>query len=88
MLNYVDYSGKKNTKGLILTTIVKNSHKEFQLTRAEILKLAEIAKHFNEIDLFTVVQDSSSGIGISTVVKFDLFNKKDTSVDITDLEAW
>ena len=71
-----------------MTTTAKNTHKEFQLTRAEILKLSEIVKHFDEIDLFTIVQDSSSGIGTSTVVKFDLFNKKDTSVDITDLEAW
>lgn len=66
----------------------KTANKEFQLTRAEILKMYEIINHFKEIDLFTVVQNHSSGIGTSTVLKFDLLSKSDTTIDITDVEAW
>jgi hypothetical protein len=66
----------------------KNSSREFKLTRAEIEKLAEIAKHFKEINLFSIVQDNSSGIGVTTKVAFDLFENNDTNVDITDVKSW
>jgi hypothetical protein len=66
----------------------KTSPSEFKLTRAEIEKLAEIAKHFKEVNLFSIVQDNSSGIGVITKVAFDLFEKNDTNVDITDVKSW
>jgi hypothetical protein len=66
----------------------KNSSREFKLTRDEIEKLAEIAKHFKEINLFSIVQDSSSGIGVTTKVTFNLFENNDTNVDITDVKSW
>ena len=70
----------------------KNSKKygssEFKLTRAEIEKLAELAKHFKEVNLFSIVQDSSSGIGVTTKVTFNLFEDNDTNVNITDVKSW
>jgi hypothetical protein len=66
----------------------KSGLREFKLTRAEIEKLAEVAKHFKEINLFSIVQDSSSGIGVTTSVSFDLFERNDTNVDITDVKSW
>jgi hypothetical protein len=65
---------------------VKNN--EFRLTRAEILKLAKIAEQFEKVNLYTIKQNSSSGIGISTTVKMSLLDKDDTSIDITDVESW
>jgi hypothetical protein len=65
---------------------VKNN--EFRLTRVEILKLAKIAEQFEKVNLYTIKQNSSSGIGISTTVKMSLLDKDDTSIDITDVESW
>lgn len=58
------------------------------LNREQITKLYEIMTHFNEVDHFTVQVDHSSGIGTGVVVKFDLFNKNDTRIDITDVKEW
>jgi hypothetical protein len=62
--------------------------KEFKLTRVEIEKLYKISEQFKEINLFTLVQDHSSGIGCSTKVKFDLFESNDVNIDVTDTGSW
>jgi hypothetical protein len=53
------------------------------LNRQQITKLYGIIKHFGEIEHFTIQVNHSSGIGTDVVVKFDLFNKNDTRIDIT-----
>ena len=58
------------------------------LNRDQIGKLNEIVNHFKEINQFTIEVDHSSGIGVGIRVKFDLFEKDDTNVDITDVKDW
>ena len=58
------------------------------LNRDQIEKLNEIVNHFKEINHFTIEVDYSSGIGTGIHVKFDLFEKNDTNVDITDVKDW
>jgi hypothetical protein len=67
---------------------IKCSNVSFTLTRMEIEKLFKITEHFKEVNLFTIEQNSNSGIGITSTVRFDLFDKKDTNVDITDVKSW
>ena len=62
--------------------------KEITLNREQIEKLHTIANHFKEINHFNIKTDSSSGIGVGVVVTFDLFEKKDTMIDITDVKDW
>ena len=58
------------------------------LNRDQIGKLNEIVNHFKEIDHFTIEVDHSSGIGVGIRVKFNLFEKDDTNIDITDVKDW
>lgn len=58
------------------------------LNREQIGKLTELVNHFKEINHFTISSDSSSGIGTGIVVGFDLFEKNDTKIDITDVKSW
>jgi len=64
----------------------------FVLNRTQIQKLAKMADHFKEVEWFTLEENSSSGIGPSVIVKFNLFNDDDkdvdTTVDITDVSTW
>lgn len=62
--------------------------KSIILNREQIEKLNEIAQHFKEIKHFEIEVDHSSGIGANIRVKFDLFDNKDTTVDITDVKEW
>ena len=62
--------------------------KSMVLNRSQIEKLYEIVSHFKEINRFTIQIDHSSGIGTGVVVKFDLFQKNDTQIDITDVKDW
>jgi len=62
--------------------------KSITLNREQIIKLYEIVSHFKEINKFTVETDHSSGIGIGVVVRFELFQKNDTQIDITDVKEW
>ena len=57
------------------------------LTSKQINLLAEISSRFPEIDLFEIVQDSSSGIGKNTSIKFTI-NESLYSIDITDVSIW
>lgn len=61
---------------------------KISLTRKQIDQLAQVADQFKEIDLFTIKSEGSSGIGPTVTVQFDLFNKADTKIDITDVESW
>lgn len=61
--------------------------KEITLNRKQISTLTEIAEHFPEIDLFTIVSDSSNGIGPVVTVKFTLVGRP-ASIDCTDVESW
>jgi heptaprenylglyceryl phosphate synthase len=65
---------------------------QFCLNRQQVEKLAKMAAHFKEVEWFTLEESSSSGIGPTVVVKFNLFNDDDkdidTTVDITDVSTW
>lgn len=58
------------------------------LNRKQIAQLVEIVERFTDTENFTVESESLSGIGPSIAVKFDLFEKSDTKVDITDVSTW
>jgi hypothetical protein len=72
-----------------IKTTVSN---QFALNRSQVLKLAQLADHFKEVEWFTFEENLSSGIGPTVVVKFNLFkdDDKDTdvAVDITDVSTW
>ena len=55
--------------------------------RSQMSYLHELVSAFG-IKQFEVETDHSSGIGTSVRVKFDLFDNKDTTVDITDVKDW
>ena len=59
-----------------------------QLSRKQIEQLADIADHFQEVDVYELYEEPI-GIGVIIKVKFSLFGKtSDTSIDITDVESW
>lgn len=62
--------------------------KSITLNRKQLQDLYQMIDHFKEVEQFTIEQDNSSGIGPTIRVKFDLFNNKPTTVDITDVESW
>jgi hypothetical protein len=62
--------------------------KSIILNHEQIEKLYEIVQHFKNIKHFEVEVDNSSGIGENVRVKFELFEKKDTTIDITDVKEW
>lgn len=70
----------------------KHKPYQFSLNRVQIEKLAKMAEHFKEVEWFTLEESTSSGIGPTVVVKFNLFNDNDkdvdTTVDITDVTTW
>lgn len=59
-----------------------------RLNREQIGKLIEMFNHFKEVEHFTITQDHGSGIGPAVKLEFDLFEKLDTQVDITDVKEW
>lgn len=65
---------------------------DISLTRNQIMQLAELAEKFSDTEWFTIHEDSTSGIGPTTEVKFCMFKYSskdfDTTVDITDLSTW
>lgn len=61
---------------------------QFVLTRSQIEKLAKMVEHFKEVDCFTLEETHESGIGSTVRVRFNLFDKNDTNVDITDVSNW
>ena len=58
------------------------------LSRSEIEKLYKISEQFKDVNRFTIEQDNSSGIGPTSIVRFDLFDKNDTKIDVTDTGTW
>lgn len=71
-----------------MAKIKKYQPKQFNLARSQIEKLAKICEHFKEVDNFTLEETNESGIGPSIRVRFNLFDKDDTNVDITDVSTW
>jgi hypothetical protein len=65
---------------------------EFALNRKQVGQLAQLADHFPEVEWFTLQEESSSGIGSTVTVKFNLFGDRDkdtdTTVNITDVSTW
>jgi hypothetical protein len=65
---------------------------QFCLNRSQVEKLVKIASQFKEVEWFTLEAASTSGIGSTVTVKFNLFNDNDkdidTIVDITDVSTW
>ena len=65
---------------------------ELALTRSQIAKLYELTQKVESTEWFTIKEDSSSGIGPSVTVHFDMFNDSDkdtdTVVNITDVSTW
>jgi len=64
----------------------------FTLNRTQVEKLAKMVEHFKEVEWFTLEESTTSGIGPTVTVKFNLFNDDDkdidTTVDITDVSTW
>ena len=58
------------------------------LNRKQVAQLNEMMERFTDTEHFTIVSESTSGIGPSIQVQFDLFEKADTKVDITDVSTW
>jgi hypothetical protein len=69
-----------------MSTKEKNS--SFKLTRTEIERLYKVSQHFKEVNLFTIEQRNGAGIGVISEVRFDLFEKGDTKIDVTDVGSW
>jgi len=65
-----------------------SKNKTLTLNRSQIEKLWQMVNHFEDVNHFRVSTDNSSGIGTGVVVSFDLFEKNDTKVDITDVSEW
>ena len=64
---------------------------ELRLTRAQVEKLYVISRLNETAERFTLVTDSSNGIGPCISVLFKLFKDSkeiDTQVNITDMENW
>jgi hypothetical protein len=47
-----------------------------------------MVEHFSEVENFTLEETHESGIGPTVRVRFNLFDKNDTNVDITDVSNW
>jgi hypothetical protein len=61
---------------------------QISLNRSQIEKLAKMSNHFQEVEWFTLEETHESGIGPTVRVKFNLFDKNDTVVDVTDVSTW
>ena len=61
--------------------------KSFVLTQTQIKTLAEIARRFVEVPEFEIPEENTSGIGPTTVVRFELLGKE-VRVDNTDVSTW
>ena len=61
--------------------------KKIILSRKQIETLAQMADRFKEIDQFEITETNESGIGPTTTVSFDLFQKK-VKIDNTDVDNW
>ena len=59
-----------------------------RLNRTQIEKLIEVYKHFPEVKHFSIDTDHSSGSGAGISVSFDLVDRGDTKIDITDVSEW
>jgi Asp-tRNA(Asn)/Glu-tRNA(Gln) amidotransferase C subunit len=63
------------------------------LSRKQLEQLNKIVEHFNEVEHFTIENPTTSAIGSTMQVRFDLIETQnitlvDTVVDITDVRTW
>lgn len=65
-------------------------NKSIVLNREQIKKLYKIIEHFENFNInrFEIESSQTSGIGSNLNVRFDLFEKNDTNIDITDTKDW
>ena len=61
--------------------------KKYTLTQTQIKTLADIADRFVEVEQFEIVEESSSGIGPTQTIVFEIMGK-DVKVDNTDVSNW
>lgn len=61
---------------------------KIKLNRSQISNLNKIVNHFTEVNDFTIKVDNANGIGSGICVKFNLFEKNKTMIDITDYSKW
>lgn len=57
------------------------------LTRTQFESIQKIFNNFENVDRFEIVQESPSGIGPNTVIKFDS-KVSNHEYDITDVSVW
>jgi len=58
------------------------------LNQKQIKELVKIARRFKTIDLFTIEETCTSGIGPNVHVKFKVGTNASTEHDITDVSSW
>jgi hypothetical protein len=57
------------------------------LTRTQFESIQKIFENFDYVDQFEIVQESPSGIGPNTIIKFDS-TVSNHEYDITDVSNW
>ena len=57
------------------------------LTRKQYESIQKIFENFQDVEQFEIVQESPSGIGPTTIIKFDL-KTSNHNYDITDVSNW
>lgn len=57
------------------------------LTRTQFESIQKIFENFDYVDQFEIIQESPSGIGPNTVIKFDS-KVSNHEYDITDVSNW
>jgi hypothetical protein len=57
------------------------------LTRTQWESIQKIFENFTDIDQFEIVQESTNGIGPSTIIKFDM-KVSNHEYDVTDVSTW
>jgi hypothetical protein len=57
------------------------------LTRIQYESIQKIFENFEHVNQFEIVQESTNGIGLSTLIKFDL-DVSNHEYDITDVSIW
>ena len=61
--------------------------KKYTLTQTQIKTLADIANRFIEVPEFEIVEENSSGIGLTQTIVFQILGK-DVKIDNTDVSNW
>ena len=57
------------------------------LTRIQFESIQKIFENFDHVDQFDIIEESKSGIGPNTIIKFHL-QDSNHEYDITDVSVW